>query len=130
MLIAQNGQTKSNNSSAICRQYILIDTRISALIFEFIINSRVHVFCKKAVLKKFVRFTGKHFCRSFIFIKVAGHEKVTPTQVFCCEFCQSFQNVFFIEHFWWLLLNNSESNHQINVPFLMVISLTLYTKKC
>ena len=30
------------------------------------------VFCKKDVLKNFTRFTGKHFCWSLFFNKVAG----------------------------------------------------------
>ena len=30
------------------------------------------MFCKKGVLKKFVKFTGKHLCQSLFFNKVAG----------------------------------------------------------
>ena len=35
-------------------------------------SSRPEVFCKKGILKNFVKFTRKHLCRSLIFIKVAG----------------------------------------------------------
>ena len=31
--------------------------------------------------------------------------KETPTQVFSCEFCEIFKNIFFMEHLRWLLLN-------------------------
>ena len=44
------------------------------------------VFCKKGVLRNFTKFTGKHWCQSLFFKKVAG---LRP---------------FFIEHLWWLLL--------------------------
>ena len=36
-----------------------------------------------------------------LFNKVAG----TLTQVFFCEYCGIFKSTFFIQHFWWLLLN-------------------------
>ena len=35
-------------------------------------KSRPEVFCKKVVLKNFVKFTGKHLCQSLIFNKVEG----------------------------------------------------------
>ena len=35
----------------------------------------------------------------FNFIK-----KETLEQVFFCQFCEVFKNIFFIEHRWWLLL--------------------------
>ena len=34
------------------------------------ISSRPEVFCKEGVLKKLVKFTGKHLCRSLFFNKV------------------------------------------------------------
>ena len=42
-------------------------------------SSRPEVFCKKGVLRNFVKLTGKHLCQSLFFNKVAG--------------------------LWWLLLN-------------------------
>ena len=35
-------------------------------------SSRPEVFCKKGVLRNFVKFTGKHLCQSLFFNKVAG----------------------------------------------------------
>ena len=70
-------------------------------------SSRLEVFCKKGVLKSFVKFTGKHLCQSLFFHKVAGHnfiKKETLAQVFSCEFYEISKNSFFIEHLWWLLL--------------------------
>ena len=40
---------------------------------QFIIrSSHPEVFCKKAVLRNFAKFTGKHLCQSLFFNKVAG----------------------------------------------------------
>ena len=44
-------------------------------------NSRMEVFCKKAVLKNFAKFTGKHLCSACNLTK-----KEKPTQVFPCDF--------------------------------------------
>ena len=41
------------------------------------------VFYKKAILKNFVIFTGKHLCWSLFFNKL---KKETPAQVFPCEY--------------------------------------------
>ena len=54
------------------------------------------MFCKKGVLKNFVKFTGKHLCQSLFFNKFAGVrsetllKKETLAQVFSCEFCEIF----------------------------------------
>ena len=59
------------------------------------------MFCKKGVLKNFAKFTGKHLCQSFFFNKVVSLrpvtllKKVTLAQVFSCEFCEIFKNIFF-----------------------------------
>ena len=45
------------------------------------------VFCKKGVLRNFVKFTRKHLCQSFF-------NKVTLAQVFSCEFCEISKNTF------------------------------------
>ena len=50
---------------------------------------------KKAVLKNFTKFTGKHLCQGLFFNKVA---KKTQAQVFSCEFCEISENTFFTEH--------------------------------
>ena len=56
------------------------------------------VFYKKGALTNFAKFTGKHPCQSHFF------NKRTLAQVFSCEFCKIFKNIFFTEHLWWLLL--------------------------
>ena len=43
---------------------------------------------KKAVLRNFTKFTGKHLCQSFFF------KKETLAQVFPCEFCDISNNTF------------------------------------
>ena len=65
-------------------------------------SSRPEVFCKNGVLRDFAKFTGKNL-RHFVpcnFIK-----KETLAQVFSCKLCEISKKTFFIEHFWWLLLN-------------------------
>ena len=80
-------------------------------------SSRPEVFCKKAVLKSFTKFTGKHLFEILSFNKVAGLRPETSrpetsnfikrenlAQLFSCEFCKIFK-----EHLWWLLLKNTEN---------------------
>ena len=86
--------------------------KIKAIFYKFIIHiiNGPEVFCKKGVLKNFTKFTGKHLCQSFFLIQVTGEASnfikiETLTQVFYCEFCKIFKNIFFMEHLLWLLLN-------------------------
>ena len=72
-------------------------------------SSRPEVFCKKAVLRNFAKFTGKDLCQRLFFNKVSGlrlqlYLKRDLAQVFSCEFCEIFKKTFFIEHLQWLLL--------------------------
>ena len=58
------------------------------------------MFCRKGVLRNFVKFTGKHLCQSLFFNKVAGEgcnfiKKETLAQVFSCEFYEISKNTFF-----------------------------------
>ena len=46
---------------------------------------------KKGVLANFAKLKAKHLCQSLFFNKVAG--------------CETFKNIFFIEHLRWLLLS-------------------------
>ena len=71
-------------------------------------RSRPEVFFWKGVLKNFKKFTGKHLCQSVFFDKVEG---LRPAQVFSCEFCESFQNTFFVEH---VRVNTSEKGVYFN----------------
>ena len=43
----------------------------------YIKKQPAEVFCKKAVLKSFANFTGKHLCWSLVFNKVAGLRPIT-----------------------------------------------------
>ena len=57
--------------------------------------------CKKAVLRKFAKFTGKHQCQSVFFNKIVGLrsatllKKETLAQVFSCKFCEISENILF-----------------------------------
>ena len=51
-------------------------------------SSRQEVFCKKGVLRNFVKFTGKHLCHS-LFLK-----KEALVEVLCCEFSKISKNTF------------------------------------
>ena len=53
-------------------------------------RSRPEVFCKKSVLRNFVKFTGKHQCQILFFNKVAGLRSQ-----FSCEFCEISKNTFY-----------------------------------
>ena len=59
------------------------------------------MFCKKGVLKNFVKLTGKKLSRPKACNVI---KKETPSQVFSCKFCEIFKTTFFIDHLRWLLL--------------------------
>ena len=74
-------------------------------------SSRPKAFYKIGVLKNFAKFTEKHPCQSLFFNKIADVaynfvKKETLAQVFSCEVCEIFKNIFFTEHLQWLLLND------------------------
>ena len=52
-------------------------------------SSRSQMFLKIVVLENFAIFTGKHLCWSLFLIKL------TPTQLFSCEYWKIFKNTFF-----------------------------------
>ena len=64
-------------------------------------SSRPKVFCKKGVLRNFLKFTGKHLCQNLFFNKVVililinFIKNQTLAQVFSCEFCEISKNAFF-----------------------------------
>ena len=55
--------------------------------------------CKKGVLKKPTKFTGKYRCWSVFLVKLKTSgffiKKETSTQVFSCEFCEILSTVFY-----------------------------------
>ena len=55
----------------------LLYTFFGLLAFSFSRSSRPVVFCKKSVLRNFIKFTGKHLCQSLFFNKVAGFRPAT-----------------------------------------------------
>ena len=63
----------------------------------------MEVFHKKAILKNFVIFTGKHLCWGLFFIKVAGLQasnciiKGLQHRYFSCECREIFMNSYFEE---------------------------------
>ena len=66
---------------------------------------RSHQMCsvKKAVLKPFVKFIGKHLRQILFLNKVVGLslqliKKETLSQVSSCEFCENFKNDYLMEH--------------------------------
>ena len=79
-------------------------------------SSRPEVFCKKAVLKNFTKFTGRQLFEILSFNKVAGLRPETSRpetsnfierENLSVVFLWILQN--FLEHLWWLLLKNTEN---------------------
>ena len=70
------------------------------------LSRRNHRICsKKRVLKILLNSQEENLCQNLFFNKVAGLKsatllKTTLAQVFSCEFCEIFKNIFFTEHFW------------------------------
>ena len=70
----------------------------------FFRSSRPEMFCKKAVLRDFPKFTRKHLCQS-LFIRSATLFKKRPCSlVFPVNFAKFGRTPFLTEHLWWLLL--------------------------
>ena len=61
-------------------------------------SSRPEVFCRKGVLRKFAKFTGKHLCQSLFLKKRLWH------RCFLLNFAKFLRTPFLKEHLWWLLL--------------------------
>ena len=73
----------------------------SFIINRLVVNSRSsrpEVFCKKAFLWNFAKFTGKHLCQCPFFWKSCRPQpfikRETQTQMFSCEFCEITKNAF------------------------------------
>ena len=62
-----------------------------------------NVFCKKAAVKNFAIFTGKHLCWSFYLVKL---------WIFSCEYCAIFKNTYFEEQ-----LSTAASNYDYFAVF-------------
>ena len=76
-------------------------------------SSRLEVFCRKGVVSNFEKFTGKHFCQSLLFNKVAGLRTVTLLKKRFCyrcfpvNFSKFLKTPSITEHLRWLLLKTS-----------------------
>ena len=74
-------------------------------------SSRPEVFCEKSIFKNFSKFTGKDLCHSLFFYKVAGLKPATLLKkrlwyrCFPVNFANLLRIPFFVEHLWWLSLN-------------------------
>ena len=66
-------------------------------------SSCPEVFCKKGVIRKFAKFTGKHLCQkpATLLKKRLWH------WCFPVNFTEFLRTRFYIEHLWWLLLFDS-----------------------
>ena len=69
------------------------------------------MFCRKGVRRNFAKFIRKHLCQSLFLNKVGGPRPATLLKkrlrhrCFPVNFVKFLRTPFFIEHFWWLLLN-------------------------
>ena len=68
-------------------------------------NQPSEAFYKKGVIKNFAKFSRKHLSWTLLLNKITKClrsatflKKQTPTQVFFCEVCETFKNIFFTEH--------------------------------
>ena len=52
-----------------------------------------------------------------MFLKISQNSQENS---FFCEFCETFESIFFIEHVWWLLLLETIQTSYLNVPILDV----------
>ena len=66
--------------------YIINLWTAAVLLFESFRSSRPDAFCKKVVLKKFAKFTGKHSCQSLFFNKYASIWCKAVAQTRNCRF--------------------------------------------
>ena len=69
-------------------------------------NSRPAVFSKKGVLKNSQNSQENTCARVFLVITFE-----TLAQVFSCQFCEIFKDIFFIEHVLWLLSQVATANY-------------------
>ena len=98
-LICPSHKYKVNIKEIHILYYKLINKCVEAEVAD---RSRLLVFCKKTVLKNLAKFTEKHLCWSLFLITLQ-----TFRLLFSCEFCESFNNTFLIEHLWGLFLSSA-----------------------
>ena len=105
--------------------------RQSTLIYR---SSHPKVFCKKGVLRNFIKFTGKHLWQSLLFNKVTGLRPATLLnkrlwhRCFPVNFMKFLRTPFQIEHLWWLLLKFIHQITEKLVCHFFVFKIKLQTK--
>ena len=75
------------------------------------------VFCKKAVLENFAKFTGKHLYQTIFFNKLADRRPEACNSIkkriwhrcFPVNFVKLLRTLFSLEKLWWLLLCGSHA---------------------
>ena len=82
--------------SIICS--VLVNFRIKLFQICIIRSNRSEMFCKRAVLRNFAKYGGKHLCQSLFFNNVAGLR--LPGVGVSCEFFEIFKSNFYAEHLW------------------------------
>ena len=87
------------NNSKIFRGFVTSMFLQKVFRHEISRSSFLEVFCEKAVLRNFAKFTGKHLCQSLFFNKVAGGAWCFPK-----NFAKFLSTPFLTEHLWWLFL--------------------------
>ena len=92
-------------------QTILKDSADVILLRPLDFEKNVLKLLKKAVLKNFTIFTGKHLCWSLFLIKL-------PAFRFSCEYCEIFKKTYLEKHLWTAA---SENNHSNIIPRSLVI---------
>ena len=77
------------------------------------------MFCKKGVLRNFIKFTGKHLCQNLFFDTVADLRPATLLKnrlwhrCFPVNFSKFLRTPFLIVHLRWLLLDKGEMDFNI-----------------
>ena len=89
---------------------------------------------KKAVLKSFVIFTGKHLCRSLFLIKLQTYRpatllNATPTLVFSCEYCVTFKNTYFVKNLRTAAYKIATSNNRLKPLKTWLVNEIIYSAK-
>ena len=89
-------------------------------------GSRPDMFCKKGVLRNFVKFTGKHLCQNLFFNTAVGL-RLAWHRCFPVNFAKFLRTPFIIEHLWWLLLNKSKERFS-KILFRLKIQKEIFLK--
>ena len=86
-------------------RFALYSAPCSSSLLLLLRSSRPEVFYKKAVLRNFAKFTGKHLCQAlFNRLLIKLPKKRLWHRVFPENFAKFLRTPFVTEHLWWLLL--------------------------